>query len=90
MTKVSKKGSVLNSRKMPEFHIDIDKSGRALSFFCSAVKVISELSDEKIVLRLASFSVSVFGEKLNISVFENRAVQINGKILEVKFFYGEN
>ena len=71
------------------FHIDIDKAHRGLSLSCSGVKGISELSDVGILIKLSFAELKIVGKGLSISVFEDKCVEIIGKISEVCFIYGK-
>ena len=75
---------------LSSFHIEIDKTPMAYSLSCKGVKGISEFSDEEIKLLISDFSILVKGDKLCMAVFENKCVEITGKISEVKFVYGKS
>ena len=81
--------SINAAKDHTNFHIEIDKKGSGVAFFCSGVRGINEFSKDKIVLSLFSFSVTVEGKELSLTVFEAKAVEIVGKVLEVKFQYGK-
>ena len=71
------------------FHIELDSTPRGFSISLSGVKGISEYSDSKIKLRLSGFSLLISGEKMFMTVFEERRVEIIGKFKEVEFIYGK-
>ena len=71
------------------FRIEIDKTANGMSVSVSGVKRISEFSDNRIRLCLRALSVEAEGEKLSMSIFESRKVEIIGKITEVRFIYGK-
>ena len=71
------------------FHVEIDKTARGISLSCSGVRGITEFSNTEIKLQLSEFSMLICGNKLLITVFEERSVEIIGKITEVKFLYGK-
>ena len=71
------------------FRIEIDKTANGMSVSVSGVKRISEFSDSRIRLCLRTFSLEAVGEKLSMSIFESKKVEIIGKITEVRFIYGK-
>ena len=72
--------------QMP-FHIEVDKYRTGISISVSGVKRINEFSDALIRLRITSFSLEVVGAGLCMTVFEDKNVEIIGKISEVRFLY---
>lgn len=68
---------------------EIRKSGRGAVIAISGVMNITELTDERISLSAHSGRVEIRGVSLSLSVFENRTVEISGKIEGVEFGYGK-
>ncbi len=91
MQKADKNKFQLSKKILPDnFHIELDKTSRGISFSCGGVKGVTELSDSEVKLRLSEFSLLVCGKKLSITVFEGNSIEIIGKISEVKFIYGKS
>ena len=82
----------LSARRGPlsSFHIEVDKSQKGFSLLCSGVKGINEFSETNILLRLNGFSLSVFGTKLFIKVYEEKTVEVIGRFSEVRFIYAKS
>lgn len=90
MQKTDKKKLQLTPKILPsDFHIELDRTPRGLSLSCSGVKGITEFSESAVSIRLSEFSVLICGNKLLITVFEEKSIEIIGKIREVKFLYGK-
>ncbi len=77
MQKEIKKGDG-KSKALSPFHIEVDKVGRAFSVSICEVRSVTELSDNKVSLKLKKGSISVSGSELEISVYENSIVEIYG------------
>ena len=72
------------------FFFNGERTGRGMQITVGAVIAVSEITKEKIVLVSHASRVLIEGEGLELSVFEERAVEIIGKVREVKFLYGKN
>ncbi len=72
--------------KLPaNFHIEIDRSKDGLSLSVAGVYSIVDFSEENVILRVKKGRVLVSGTGLSIAVYENKTVEISGRITEVKF-----
>ncbi|MBO5879990.1 MAG: YabP/YqfC family sporulation protein [Clostridia bacterium] len=92
MPKVKKSNPTLSpiSSSFSKFRVEINKQGRIFSLICSGVSGISEFSEKNVTLKLPGFSLLIFGEGLFVTVFEQKSVEICGKISEVKISYAKN
>ena len=67
------------------FHAEIDASGRGLSLSVAGVYSIMDFSEEKVILKVKRGRITVLGGELEIAVYENKTVEITGKITGVNF-----
>lgn len=71
---------------LPGFRIEADGRGNFLSVTFIGILSLKEFSSTEIKLLTKRESLIVCGKKLEISVFENKTVQIEGEIEEIKFY----
>lgn len=71
--------------KISGFHAEIDKVRCGISFSVSSVLSIVDFNEEEVTLKLDKGRVRVIGEMLEIAVYENRIVEIFGKIGAIEF-----
>lgn len=91
MRNIDKNNFSLAQKILPSnFHVEFDKTSRGISLSCSGVQAITEFCDTEIKLKLPEFHILVCGSRLLITVFEEKSVEIIGKITEVKFLYGKS
>lgn len=76
--------------RLTDFHLELDKILLGFSLSVSGAEGISAFSDTEITVRLSSFSLRVTGKGLGMSVFEERRVEIIGKIMGVAILYGQS
>jgi len=67
------------------FHIEADKSPRGISVCVNGVFAILDFTDELALLKLRRGKIKISGHSLEISVFENKTVEICGKISGMEF-----
>ena len=72
------------------FHLEADKSRSGMSVSISGIIGIGDFTDETVFLRSHGGKVTVAGKRLNVSVYENKTVEISGRIEEISFKYGKN
>lgn len=89
MTDKSSRGDK-NVAMSQSFHLEADRSRNGMSVFISGIIGIGDFSDESAILLSHSGKVAVLGKRLNVSVYENRTVEINGRVEEISFKYGKN
>lgn len=75
---------------MASFRLEANRSTKGLSILLSGIIGVRDFSDEEITLLSHGGKIIVIGKKLFISVYENGNVEIQGKVLEIKFCYGKN
>ena len=79
-----KKGHSRKNYKMPEgFHVEIDRRASEVIISVSGVISINELERDFCVLKVRRGRIGIRGSAINVSVFENSAVKVSGKITEV-------
>lgn len=66
-------------------HVEIDSFGGVTSVSVHGVKNIVDFGVEKAILRVKGCRVVIKGAGLSISVYENRIVELFGKISGVEF-----
>ena len=72
------------------FHMEADRSRGGMAIVLSGVVGISDFSDDFILLKSHGGRIEVKGKNLFICVYENNAVEIQGKVSGVEFKYGRN
>ncbi len=82
--KLKKPVSKLLSQYSP-FHVEIDKSDGAYLMSISGVKRISEFSDTHVALKHGKEILSIRGERLSIALYEDKTVEISGKLEVFEF-----
>ncbi len=73
-----------------DFHVEIDKSSGGLRLLASGVKRIAELSDKSLSLKCSSYTVKIKGERLSMSLYEDKSVEISGKLEVIEFENSKN
>ena len=74
---------------LTQLNFELKKTSLGAVALISGIVSISEYSREHIVLLSHSGRLSLIGERMEISVLENRTVEIYGRILEVDLSYGK-
>ncbi|MBQ4071314.1 MAG: hypothetical protein IJD51_02725 [Clostridia bacterium] len=69
------------------FHLELDGNGRRGSLFLSGINGIRDLTDTEALFRVRGFSVRIYGSRLLLTVYENRAVRLDGRIDGVELIY---
>ena len=72
------------------FHLEADKSRSGMSVSINGIIGIADFTDETVFLRSHGGKVIVSGKRLNVSVYENKTVEISGRVEEISFKYGKN
>ena len=82
----SEENALVKKNEAPKgFHIEIDRTSLGISTTVSGVLSIIDFNDSFAILKLRGGKIKIFGKKLQISVYEGRAVGIEGKIGGVEF-----
>ncbi|MBO5945481.1 MAG: hypothetical protein J6Q69_02625 [Clostridia bacterium] len=58
-----------------------------MSFLLSGINSIREFSSASVLLRSKGFMISIVGEALSLAVYENKTVEIIGKIFKMELVY---
>ena len=88
--KISDKKGDERTTGLSSFHLEADRSRQGLSVVLSGIIGISDFSDNFINLKGHGGRISVRGKRLFISVYENKSVEIVGRVEEIVFKYGRN
>ena len=67
------------------FHVEIDKSHDGYSVVTSGVSRVAELSEDVVKLKCRKGVLTVKGCNLTLSLYENKTVEISGKLKGVDF-----
>ena len=68
-----------------DFHVEIDKSSGGLKLVVSGVKRISELSDKSLSLISSGVCLRIKGARISLSLYEDKTVEISGKLEVIEF-----
>lgn len=71
------------------FHIDVDRLADGFAVSVHGVSSICEFSDKRVILELSFSRLEINGDMLDLTVYEQGMVQINGKISGMEFSYGK-
>ena len=72
------------------FFLSAERCTGGMRFTLGPVVSVAELSHERILLSSHGARVEILGERLDLGVFEERAVEVVGRVREVRFDYGKN
>ncbi len=78
------------SGQFSDFHIEIDKNKSGLTVLVGGAFSVKEYQDTSCVLKTAMGEVKMLGKGLDIAVYENKTVEISGRVEEVCFAYSKN
>ena len=73
-----------------DFHVEMDKSSGGIRILVSGVKRISELSDKMLSLKCGGFRLKVKGEALSLALYEEKTIEISGKLEVIEFENSKN
>lgn len=79
-----------SSSSPPKFHLELERRGGACAVAIDGVVGVCEFSEVSVLLVCHGGRVRINGEKLAILTFENRTVEVIGKVLGVELSYGKN
>lgn len=88
--KKSSDKNIETKKKTPRFHMEMEGSTSGFSLLIGGVRRIDEYSSETLMLKIAGGHMHLTGQALCLTVFENKTVEVCGKLLEVKFTYDRN
>lgn len=93
MTEKEKKnaGVVRNyTKSLSSFRMEGERCSRGIVLRFAGIIGINHFSEEEIEINNHSGRILVFGKRMNVTVFENRQVEILGRVETVEFKYGKN
>ena len=67
------------------FHIEVDRVGNGLSASIMGVVSIIDFSETVAILKMRRGKIKVSGSELSVAVYENKTVEILGRICAVEF-----
>lgn len=70
------------------FYLSCERTADGMSIIVGGIISVTDFSDEAVKLASHTGRVAVSGNGLSISVFENKNVEIKGRVKEIKFAYG--
>lgn len=91
MTEKLKRGEKSGGVPSPfsAFHIEVNRSVRGIAVLASGIIGISDFSEERAVLMSHGGRIIILGKRLSICIYENKTVEISGKVEDIKFTYGK-
>jgi len=72
------------------FHIDGEKTNEGLSISVGGIIAINEYSENEITLVSHGGRITLRGRRLKLCVYEDKTVEVRGRIEEIIFGYGKN
>ena len=69
----------------PRYCMEMEGSFHGMSVLVSGVRGIEEYAEDRITLFIAGGRMILCGNKLRLSVFENKTVEVLGGVEEVRF-----
>jgi len=72
------------------FFLNAEKALRGMRMTVGGVIKVRAFSAERVVLLTHGCAVELVGRELSIGVFEGRAVEVSGRITEMRLIYGKN
>jgi sporulation protein YqfC len=66
------------------FYFELSKRGKISSAVIGGVIGILDFSDKNVFLATHSGRINISGERLNVAIFENKTIQITGKIADIR------
>ena len=72
------------------FFLNAERVGRGIRLIVGSVIAVSEITEKEILLVSHGARIRVIGDNLELSLFEERAVEVCGRVREVLFLYGKN
>ena len=72
------------------FRCEYDGGKGGMSVMLYGIISIKDFSGEEVLMRTAGFFIKISGVSLTLSVYENKSVEIFGKILGMELIYDKN
>lgn len=74
-----------NIKNIGAFHIEADRIREGISVSVCGVYSVLEFTEEFCVLKIRQGRIKIAGKKLSIAVYENKTVEIFGKVGAIEF-----
>ena len=81
--------SVGNTIRTP-FRCELDGGRGGMSVILYGIISIKDFSGDEVLMRTSGFNIRISGVGLTLSVYENKSVEIYGKILNMELIYDKN
>ena len=76
--------------KMPRgFYLSCERVSGGVSVIVGGIMNVTDFSPETVMLAGHTGRIAISGVKLSMSVFENKNVEIKGRVEEIKLIYGK-
>ena len=72
------------------FHVEIDRIGRGMAMLVNGVVGVAEFSAQSVTLLTAGMKMIINGDAMCITVYENKSVEIVGKIGRIEYLNDKN
>ena len=72
------------------FRCEYDGGRSGMSVLLYGIISIKDFSGEEVLMRTTGFNVRIKGNGLTLSVYENKSVEIFGRILNMELIYDKN
>lgn len=82
--------NITPTKKTPRFHLELESGVLGMSLLACGVREIQEYSEMMLSMKITGGSMHIKGQGLRLTVFENKTVEVGGRILEVSFSYDRN
>ena len=83
--KIKKEGVKIKYQFPKDFHVEIDRRGECVAVCVFGVISIIQLDDKKCVFKVRRGALSVNGNNLMVSAFENSIIEVVGDVEGVSF-----
>jgi sporulation protein YqfC len=74
-----------NISAFSDFHVDVDRCSRGIALTVYGARGVLDFSESECLVKVRGGKISVHGSELYISVYENNAIEIAGRIERVCF-----
>jgi len=71
------------------FRLEGERSASGMSIIFGGVVGVNRLSDESVEMKSHGARVHLSGRRLRVTLYENRSVEISGRIESIEFIYGK-
>ena len=86
MLKNEKKDLQAVKEKRPDgFHLEADRFKEGISLSIAGISSILDFSEQRVLVRVKKRRIEIVGTELSVTVYENRIVEITGRISGVSF-----